>query len=482
MVKTIKINEDAYFRYINDIDLVAEDVFINGVSNGKNKNIANLTYKRNNTGGLTRNHGNMTSLDMLKTNLMDNGNGQSTYEVKLKGGITSYNITDINGTEVMHYFKRKFNNEETRIKLGDTEYDLEMQDTEFRSFMQQFLNKVDAVVNYRASQFIADNNDITFSRVYVYPVPSSSNFNTEMANRIVKNSHTIDGLPVSVINSSLLKKDTTNIEKDDDFIAKNQGYYDSNRWKKGGNGGSHMQAVDNDLNRMSRLEYVKAEINKANEFTKIENRKQTGTLLYQLNYVQSRLSNPEKYGEPTLKSIKKLHDLYIEYQDAVKNITVVAEYYDTIANKYHKPHLKKVAEAIKYSKGPSIEGRTQRVLQILKDYNMTDGIPLKPYDICMWQPANFQIKKLGNDSRMALRNYFSVDDKIAKDELGNTDGSIVVIFDDNISGGATLSDICYQMTKLGVKYLIPITFGKMRTSYSQGVGQVINAPKNGFNY
>ena len=476
MGKTVKISESAYQYYIN------EDVFINGISNNKNKNISNLTYKRNNNGGVARNKGNMTSLDMLKTNLMDNNSGQTTYEVKLKGGITSYNITDINGTEVMHYFKRKFSNEETRIKLGDTEYDLEMQDSEFHNFMVQFLNKVNAVVEYRARQFMENNKGLTFSNIYIYPVPSSSNFNIEMVKRIVKNNHTIDNLPVSAISSSILKKDTTNLEKDTDFIDKNRDYYNSERWQTGGNGGSHMQAVDNDLNRLSRLESVKAEIDKANEFTKIENRKQTGSLLSQLNYVSARLNNPEKYGAPTLKSIKKLYDLYIGYQEAVKNITIAGEYYDTIAHKYHKPHLKKVAEAIKYSKGPSIEGRTQRILQILKEYNMTNGLPVRPYDICMWQPANFQIKKLGNDSRMALKNYFSINNDPAEAELKNTDNSIVVIFDDNISGGATLSDICYQLQKRGVKYLIPITFGKMKTSYSQGIGQVINKPENGFNY
>ena len=476
MGKTVKISESAYQYYIN------EDVFINGISNNKNKNIANLTYKRNNNGGIVRNRGNMTSLDMLKTNLMDNNSGQTTYEVKLKGGITSYNITDINGTEVMHYFKRKFSHEEARIKLGDTEYDLEMQDSEFRNFMTQFLNKVNAVVEYRARQFMENNKGLTFSNIYIYPVPSSSNFNIEMVKRIVKNNHTIDNLPVSAISGSILKKDTSNLEKDTDFIDKNQDYYNSERWQTGGNGGSHMQAVDNDLNRLSRLESVKAEIDKANEFTKIENRKQTGSLLHQLNYVSARLNNPEKYGAPTLKSIKKLYDLYIEYQQVVKNITIAGEYYDTIAQKYHKPHLKKVAEAIKYSKGPSIEGRTQRILQILQEYNMTNGIPVKPYDICMWQPVNFQIKKLGNDSRMALKNYFSINNDTAEAELKNTDNSIVVIFDDNISGGATLSDICYQLQKIGVKYMIPITFGKMRTSYSQGIGQVINKPENGFNY
>ena len=77
-------------------------------------------------------------------------------------------------------------------------------------------------------------------------------------------------------------------------------------------------------------------------------------------------------------------------------------------------------------------------------------------------------------------SYFYTD--LYKEELKNTDDSIVVIFDDNISGGATFSDICYQLQKIGVKYMIPITFGKMRTSYSQGIGQVINKPENGFNY
>lgn len=113
---------------------------------------------------------------------------------------------------------------------------------------------------------------------------------------------------------------------------------------------------------------------------------------------------------------------------------------------------------------------------------MTNGLPVRPYDICMWQPANFQIKKLGNDSRMALKNYFSINNDTAETELKNTDNSIVVIFDDNISGGATLSDICYQLQKIGIKYMIPITFGKMKTSYSQGIGQVINKPENGFTY
>ena len=53
------------------------------------------------------NKGNLSSLDMLKTDKMDSNNND-TYEVPLKGGIMSYNITSINGTDVMHYFKKTF--------------------------------------------------------------------------------------------------------------------------------------------------------------------------------------------------------------------------------------------------------------------------------------------------------------------------------------------------------------------------------------
>lgn len=51
-----------------------------------------------------------------------------------------------------------------------------------------------------------------------------------------------------------------------------------------------------------------------------------------------------------------------------------------------------------------------------------------------------------------------------------------------MSGGATLSDICMNLKNLGFEYLIPITFGKMRTSYNQGMNNIINKPENDFNY
>lgn len=90
---------------------------------------------------------------------------------------------------------------------------------------------------------------------------------------------------------------------------------------------------------------------------------------------------------------------------------------------------------------------------------------------------------MGNDVRMALTNYFRPNEnaEMVKQEVNKAEKSIVVVFDDNISGGATLSDICTQIQKLGLKYIIPITFGQMRESYNVGT-LVINKPEKGFNF
>ena len=203
----IKLTEAQYEWLKNAKDIINEDVYVNNVSKRGSKNIANLTYSK--SGGLNR--GNKTSADMLKTGLMDTGGSQSTYEVPLKGGLMSYNITDINGTEVMHYFKREFDNEETTIKIKGEEYNLEMKVPEFKNFMDTFLNKVNAVVEYRTNQFKSQNKDVVFNKVCIYPVPSHSHFNNAMAERIVRYKHNICGLPVQEINATLLEKNTKNL-------------------------------------------------------------------------------------------------------------------------------------------------------------------------------------------------------------------------------------------------------------------------------
>lgn len=80
---------------------------------------------------------------------------------------------------------------------------------------------------------------------------------------------------------------------------------------------------------------------------------------------------------------------------------------------------------------------------------------------------------------MALKNYFqpNTDRTVVDNELNDLENYMFLIFDDNISGGATLSDICYQLKNLGIKYIVPITFGKMRESWNSRT-IVVNKPKN----
>ena len=77
--------------------------------------------------------------------------------------------------------------------------------------------------------------------------------------------------------------------------------------------------------------------------------------------------------------------------------------------------------------------------------------------------------------------YFSKNSEIVQQELDKIKNTVFVIFDDNI-GGATLSDICLQAKKLGINYIIPITFGKMRESYNKSASVTITKPENDFNY
>ena len=81
---------------------LTEDAYINNL-NTKNKT-ANITYQKGNSAYKRK-----VSNDYLDTSMMDKLD-KDTYEVPLKGGITSYNITTINGTKVMHYFKNYFEN------------------------------------------------------------------------------------------------------------------------------------------------------------------------------------------------------------------------------------------------------------------------------------------------------------------------------------------------------------------------------------
>ena len=123
---------------------VLENVFIDSNKVNRKQKTIGLTYKKG------RGQKPLTSADQLKTDKMDEDNA-TTYKVMLKGGIVSYNITDIKGTEVMHYFKRLWDKKPTKIDIqvnGENQkeaYELKMLKEEEVEFLNRFKKKIEFV-------------------------------------------------------------------------------------------------------------------------------------------------------------------------------------------------------------------------------------------------------------------------------------------------------------------------------------------------
>lgn len=432
--------------YINEEQLqrLNEDVYVSGIKRKK----ANLSYNKRQNADHARNVGNYNSSDMLNTGKMDQNNAD-TFIVPLKGGINSYNITSIKGTEVMHYFKNKFSNKTTNISIevnGEkSEYELMMEDSEFSEFMDTFVAKVSNVVNHVSKELASKYKDFEgFRGVSIYPVPSSSNFNNNMASILEKYNIGISGLPCRKIDTRLFEKDLSDLQKDQDFINKNKEYFNGRYFQNGEDDKTHLDVMNDTIRKFKN-------VTAAQDQTLIDN-----------------------YNMWVDKVI-------ISYRNKVSP-QKLAQNYDNLVNaraairaKLGKGRWDNAFNKIKYAKGPSVDERTANIQDIVASVKGKTYISQNNIDIVRISPQNFQIKNFTDDVRMGLQNFFKVQDGI-EEELTRIEGTVFVIFDDNVSGGATLSDICYQASKLGIKYIVPITFGQMRTKYSLGTMK-INAPE-----
>lgn len=461
------LNENDIIEMVSKVlELVCEDVFANKSLFNKKKNAIGLTY----ASGKQKNKGNLTSTDMLKTDKMDEDN-EDTYEVKLKGNIPSYNIVSIKGESVMHYFKNKFSKkaDSAKIKIAGNEYELMMDEPEFQKFSNMFNKKVNRVVNFCINKFKKEQNDFAPNKVSIYPVPSSSNFNEIMAKSMSK--MTLGNLPVQIANKDILLKDLRNLKKDEDFIEKNKKYFSSKMSEKSVQNGFDnpiSNFIDRDINKFKAINDAKKYIEEMN---------------IAVNKILSALQNYKQTKSKT--TLNSLVQNYKRYYDAMKSCTHKVHYINPVKGEGEdsKLFLSTVASALKYTKGPSVEGRSGIIWDLVKKHlrgeKSIDGTPYKKVDINKWEPQKFQIKNLSNGERMGLRNYYNPNEDLEflQNEINKIKGGVLVIFDDNISGGATLGDICYQFKDLGVEYLIPITFGKMDTKWQFGMVP-LNQPEN----
>ena len=69
---------------------------------------------------------------------------------------------------------------------------------------------------------------------------------------------------------------------------------------------------------------------------------------------------------------------------------------------------------------------------------------------------NFEIKSIADKQRRAIEGLFEINPNL-KGIQQHLKGKNIILFDDNISSGATLDDICLELGKYGVKSILPIT-------------------------
>ena len=196
---------------------------------------------------------------------------------------------------------------------------------------------------------------------------------------------------------------------------------------------------------------------------------------------------------------KLLADIFIEYAKLSKP-SDIKNVYSQYQNDYTKKMLGKANFSAKGNKYIYFEplfdtqidkGNYEILRKLAKMYEPEAYREFGQYiynvQILKRKPLDFQIKSVFNDTRMGLKNFFSFDPEQLEQARKQIEGNILVIFDDNISGGATLSDICAQFANIGIKYIVPITFGKMFTQWG-GRGPSgaaddwynLSTPPNGF--
>ena len=436
--------------------VLEENVYIDSDKVNRKKKTVCFTYAK----GRSRNP--LTYWYRLKTDKMDEDSA-NTYEVMLKGGIVSYNITDIMGTEVMHYFKRLWDNKSTKIDVqvdGQSEkeqYELKMLKEEETEFLNRFKKKIEMVVNRWCDEYKTTSEN--FSGISIYPVPSSSRFNEKMA-ELLSNIN-VHGLPVQVINQNLLIKDLKNLQKDTEFIEKNKDYFNKPLFKNDVNNiyGSIQQNIDTSLNKYKAMEKVDVFINAIN--------RKTGQMLSKLSYIRAKGNND--------REASKLAKDYMVYYDLIMECYTLT-YQDEVINQTRGFNRSSLINLIKYSKGPSIATRSEDIWNIVEPHlkglkcHIT-GKEYTPIEIGKWSKPSFEMKHLGNSIRMGLKNFYRPNEQeteMVQKELKKIEGTIFLIFDDNLSGGATLSDVCHQCKMLGIKNIVPITFGVMNEKWTMG--------------
>lgn len=463
----IKLTESQLRNIIQEciVKSLNESVYMSG-KNDRNKTV-NLTYRKGNSINALNSH------DILGTTLMDKDN-KDTYEVPLKGGIMSYNITSIHGNDIMHFFKKKFDKcNAIETDIAGEKYKLLMNDDNFNDFLKQFTSKVNNVITYYIRQMQLNDK---IGGISIYPVPSSSLFNKTMADIMV--GFNLCNLPSQTIDENLLKKDLRNLQLDKEYVDSNQDFYNGKLYKNSDDNSSIVSHINTVINKQNLVKnQITRYVNSINDTVK----KMLTNIYQHKDYYLQNFSLNEERGGGYEKDL--VYD-YRFYCDLLRECNKLAFYNDESKGKLSKMQQSQYMSIKKSSKPASIQQRTDFIWNIVRRYlrGINSPIDNNPYvktDIQLWDIKKFEIKSLVNPIRMGLKNIYNPneDTDFLKKELDRIKGTIFVIFDDNLSGGATLSDICYQCKELGIEHILPITFGKMTEKMTNG-RLILNKPND----
>jgi hypothetical protein len=257
----------------------------------------------------------------------------------------------------------------------------------------------------------------------------------------------------------MFEKALTNLERDNDFISKNKDYYQGD-YSTSTPDFSHIDKIDDTIRKYQNTTTAQND-ELIDEYNLLINKVITC-------YNNYKAKTKDMVNPPKATALAKNYGKLVDVEKKIRALL-------------KRSHWDKAFSQIKYAKGPSIEARSKGIWSLVSQVLGKTFVRQNKIDIVNIKKENFQIKNLTNDVRLGLRNYFKFNENEVED-IEQVKQNIFVIFDDNISGGATLSDLCYQASKLGIKFIVPITFGKMAIKYSTGNLQVNKPPQGDFNW
>ena len=352
--------------------------------------------------------------------------------------IDCYNLYKMNTTELQQVIKhktwgvngRKVNFDETKFINASVEY------------AQDLINNVAGRLKYNAMRYGEDEN---IEVGYITYPSSSSDFNDKFVNKlhtyfpntkIVKDCFLKrrSGIGIDYEVAKYLNCDALDIALLEGFIADADAKDKTIQLREQVEG--LVDKISNDLNG-----HIYNYTTKNDYIPYTKNKK---TIAF--NKDSNEIENFDEIDEKEMQTLNKLTELMLN----------INREYGNLENAYNEIE-KRRQENVRNKKYANLKHDNETFLSTQTKYTTTLDNTLN--DRSVWQ-----IKKQSEYARRILRNLFMLDDNKWIEMEKDKENKIVVIFDDNLAGGATMDNVCYTLIERNWKYIIPLTLAVMPIS------------------